>query len=124
MDGDGNVDVIAAHAAGNDVVVLVGDGTGVVSPAQRYAVGADPVSVGIGDLNGDGRLDVMTANHDDNPLSVLLHDGAGGLLDAIPIELVDAPRRLATADFNADGVADWVVTLSEAGRIAIGLSNP
>ena len=64
VDGDGDVDLVAA--SGYDVRVRLGNGLGgFESPpgGQSYAAGNRPISVVLGDFNRDGVLDVATANY-------------------------------------------------------------
>ena len=43
------------------------------SPATNYAVGADPFSVAIGDLNADGKPDLAVTNQSSDNVSILLN---------------------------------------------------
>ena len=61
FNGDGKLDLAVANqcAAGtcglpSTVSILLGDGTGNFTPAPSPAVGYQPMSVAMGDLNGDG----------------------------------------------------------------------
>jgi len=67
INGDGLPDVVAAytHIAGPPphpgfVAVYLQNGAnpGHFLPASTYAVGNDPVSLAVGDLDGDGRADI------------------------------------------------------------------
>ena len=84
LNGDGKPDVVVANdsLAGTVSVLLNTTPTGAttVSFASHadFAVGANPVSVAIGDLNGDGVPDLAVANEGSNTVSVLLNQTAGG----------------------------------------------
>ena len=45
--------------------------------ATNFAVGADPISVAVGDFNGDTILDLAVANSGSNNVSILLGNGTG-----------------------------------------------
>lgn len=127
LNGDGLPDVVAvyAHVAGPPphpgfVGVYLQDGAnpGHFLPPSTYAVGNDPVSVAIADLDGDGRADIVTANAilatngaGDSTVSVLLQDAAhpGHYLAAVSYATGPDPESVAIADLNGDGKPDLAV---------------
>ena len=46
-------------------------------PGAQHAVGPNPTSVALADVNGDGRLDIVTANFTGDNVSVLLGQADG-----------------------------------------------
>jgi hypothetical protein len=79
LDADGKMDVVVAKERsgpgprGDNLSILLGDGTGALSPVVRIApLGVVPASVDVADLDGDGRPD----------LAVTTRDGVTILLDA------------------------------------------
>jgi Ca2+-binding RTX toxin-like protein len=86
LNGDGSLDVVTANAGSNNVSVLLGDGNGGFAPAagSPVAIGSQPSSVALGDLDGNGHLDIVAANSNSNNVSVLLGDGTGGFTAASP----------------------------------------
>ncbi|MEW6278092.1 MAG: FG-GAP-like repeat-containing protein, partial [Candidatus Eremiobacterota bacterium] len=126
FNGDGRIDAATVNATGT-VSVLLGDGAGGLAPAAGspfFAVGAQCVSIAVGDLNGDSRPDVATSNVNGsntvNSVSVLLGDGTGALAPAAgsPIAVGGIrPVAVATADFNGDGRTD-LVTANQNSRDA------
>jgi hypothetical protein len=68
LNADGFLDLVVANSAGNNVSVLLGNGTGafaVVQTAQgapNFSTGNAPDGVVLGDFNQDGRLDIITSN--------------------------------------------------------------
>jgi hypothetical protein len=59
------------------VSVLLGNGNGTFQSAVNFAVGFDPSSVAVADVNGDGRPDLVVANTGSYTVSVLLGNGNG-----------------------------------------------
>ena len=74
--GDFNHDAIpdlaVVEQTQNDVLILLGDGTGHMVLAKRYPVGAGPVVVKVGDFNNDGKDDLAVADFGSSKVSILL----------------------------------------------------
>jgi tetratricopeptide (TPR) repeat protein len=105
------VDLVIANATTNNVTVLLGnnDGTFTEAPGSPYAVGTNPSSVVVADLNGDGNLDFAVTNKGDNSVSFFKGDGTGKFtaFPASPFTLQNnsthsekGPVALATANFK------------------------
>ena len=127
LNGDGLPDVVAVYTyiAGAPphpgfVAVYLQDAAnpGRFLPASTYAVGNDPASVALADLNGDGRPDIVTANAilatsgaGESTVSVLLQDAAnpGHYLPAVSDPTGPDPVAVAIGDLNGDGKPDLAV---------------
>jgi hypothetical protein len=129
MNHDGKLDVVTSGAvissfggigigavAGNDVSVLLGDGTGHFGSGRVYRGEPSMYGLAVGDVNGDGYPDVVTANQDSNSVSVFLNDGNGGFGDpqGEPIGYssgaINAPvSPFLFADVDGNGTQDIVV---------------
>jgi hypothetical protein len=72
VNGDDNVDVVAA--AGDGIVVLLGDGRGDFQPAPGSPVptGKGTWQIAVGDLNGDGKTEVAASNLEADTVSILV----------------------------------------------------
>ena len=115
LNRDGKQDVVTANGYSHDVSVLLGDGTGNLTPAagSPFAVdGLYPNDLVVVDLNGDDKPDIATSNFQSYSASVLLGDGLGGfsLAPDGPFELGYYPFSIATADVNGDGHPDLVTS--------------
>ncbi len=124
FNGDGIPDLaIANRSPNNNVSIRLGNGSGgFTSPSTpQVAVGADPVSIAIGDFNGDGYADFITANQNSNNVSIRFGNGSGGFtLPAVPeIAVGNSPTFVAIADFNRDGIQDLVVNDAGAASSAL-----
>jgi hypothetical protein len=109
LDGDGALDVAAAHDSdtpGQDsVLVYFGNGDGTLDVPIPIGVGSAPEGVAIGRFNGDRRPDIAVASFADNSVSVLYTRRGGGFKHG-PTLSVDSPYHLAAGDFNRDGRTD------------------
>jgi hypothetical protein len=120
VNGDGRPDIVTANAnlGGNTVVntvsVLLGNGDGTFQPPQppqAFAVGSNPNSVAVADVNGDGRPDIVTANNLFNTagtVSVLLGNGDGTFAPQQTFAVGWFPSSVVVADVNGDGRPDIV----------------
>ncbi len=104
-------DLVIVNSTTNNVTVLLGnnDGTFTEAPGSPYAVGTNPSSVVVADLNGDGDLDFAVTNKGDNTISFFKGDGTGKFtaFPASPFTLQNTgtisekgPIALATANFK------------------------
>src|SRR2546426_862453 len=78
--------------------------------ASNFAVGTQPLSVGVGDFNGDGKRDLAIANFSSNSISILLGNGIGGFAPAATFIAGTNPSAVAVGDFNGDAKLDLAVT--------------
>ena len=121
LNGDGRLDVVAAHGAYDDdppalqqlrlVSVLYGRGDGRLGPSHEYEIGQPgdlqgAFSIAMGDVNGDSKLDVVTGNFGAKSVSVLVNDGHGALEPPANYALGRQPSDVALDDLNGDGKLD------------------
>lgn len=119
INGDGNIDIVAAslpEAPG--VVVFGGDGTGGFRPITSVSMSAGAKMIATGDTNSDGLADAVITSwntsillligHKDQPYSVQL-----------PTEGIRNPWGVALADFNNDGNDEVIVADAASSRIHI-----
>jgi hypothetical protein len=125
FNGDGNLDFATANLSGNNVTVLLGNGTGgfTPAPASPAVQGTAPVSMVVGDFNGDYIPDLAIADSGANNVTVLLGDGTGGFKPGpgSPYTVGGIPVSVAVGDFNSDGLPDLVVANS-GGTITVLLN--
>ena len=123
VDGDGDLDLLTANnARGTGTVsVRLNDGAGTFSGSQNVAVGSNPISVAVGDVDNDGDLDLLTANANSSTASVRLNNGTGIFSGGQEVPVVD-PFTIAVGDVDADGDLD-LVTVGRGEQASVRLNN-
>jgi WD40 repeat protein len=116
VDGDGDIDVVAA-VEGEDMIAwyesdglcpLPGFTERVVTDTALGATSAIAV-----DVDADGRMDIIAASHFDDQITLHWNDGPGPVFLPIPVSVArDAPRTVFAADVDGDGDVD-VLSASE-----------
>jgi hypothetical protein len=108
----GIADLAVANKGSNKVTILLGRGDGTFQVAYSYAVGANPISVVVGDFNADGHLDLAVLNNfsPNGTLSILLGNGDGTFQHARSYGVgSNSGTMMAVGDFNSDGHLDIVI---------------
>jgi hypothetical protein len=131
LDRDGDLDLVTANPGGDDVSVLLGDGSGGFAAAIDYPVGNEPLSATIGDFDQDGDLDVATANNISGDVSVLHGNGDGTFAaatafdadaDEEPGSMTD-PVVVVNGDFDGDGLLDLATANDFDTTVSVLLGN-
>ncbi len=83
-------------------------------------MGANPVSIVVGDFNGDGKLDLATANNGSNNVTILIGNGMGGFAatSASPAAGTQ-PQGITAGDFNGDGKLDLAVANNGGNNVTV-----
>jgi hypothetical protein len=124
LNHDGNPDVAVADSNLDQVEVLLGNGAtpgATLQPHIDYAVGSDPHSVAIGDLNNDGTPDLATANCCANSVSVLRGVGNGTFLPRVNYTTGpgSSPYSVAIGDLNNDGTPDLATANTNTDNVSV-----
>ncbi|MEW5774575.1 MAG: FG-GAP-like repeat-containing protein, partial [Thermodesulfobacteriota bacterium] len=121
VDQDGDLDVIAASATGNQIVWYENiDGAGTFGAAQVITTDVlYPQRMVLADLDDDGFLDLVSTSRDDGKIAYYFGNGSG----FGPQQVVEQGVRPASdiagvhaADLDGDGDLDLLATGSEADR--------
>src|SRR5258708_4044743 len=139
LNGDGKLDIATCYSrvAGapphpGTVAIFLQDpaNPGKFLPPATYAVGNDPFSIAVADLNGDGKPDIVTANTmlsatgaGSNSVSVLLQDSShpGQFLPAASYTSSNIINSVAIGDLNGDGRPD--LAIADSAGISVLLNN-
>ncbi|MFB3110456.1 MAG: FG-GAP repeat domain-containing protein, partial [Gemmatimonadales bacterium] len=121
VDRDGHVDLVVSGEG--RVVVLRGRGDGQFDVAASVAAGEDPVDLAAADLDGDGFEDLAVANHATDYVT-LLFGVAGGNFERrshsqFEVGVSPHPHAVRLRDIDNDGHADLLVDDRTAESIRI-----
>ena len=121
VNGDGHLDIVTvtANARSGDVSVLLGVGDGTFQTQSRFAVGSQPESIALGDVDGDGHLDIVTANYGSNDVSVLLGAGDGTFQTQSRLGVGNSPWSIALGDVDGDGHLDIVTANYSSNDVSV-----
>ena len=112
LDGDGDLDVLAAMHGEGRVAWYENDGVGGFGPAQNITTAAASVRcVLAADVDGDGDADVLSASQGDDKVAWYENtDGLGTFGPQLVItSAADGTRSVRAADLDGDGVRDVIV---------------
>ncbi len=76
------------------------------------AVGTNPNSVVVADVNGDGKPDLISVNTGEGTFSVLTNNGRGMFLSSATYKVSGNLTSVVAADVNSDGKLDLICTSS------------
>jgi len=118
FNGDGIPDIVAAQTSNNNVIMLLGNGSGgfTLAPTSPFAVGGNPISIVVADFNGDGIEDLATANSNsnDNSVTVLLGFAAGHTAQTIAF---GTPANVTY------GVAPYTINATASSGLPVSLAS-
>ncbi|HEY1734432.1 MAG TPA: VCBS repeat-containing protein, partial [Acidimicrobiales bacterium] len=124
VNGDGISDLVGFQLS--NIVVLLGNRDGVLTPGSTDTVPFGANNIRVADVTGDGRPDlVLTVPFQDGFVGLLTGNGDGTFGPASLITTPDNVYTLAVGDVNGDGVPDAVIQGSYArgGAIDVFLGN-
>jgi hypothetical protein len=115
VDLDGDLDLVAADIAGNEVRILRGEGDGSFrTAAGPWPAGVQALTVAAGDLDEDGRPDLVACG---TGSSLNAGDGRFPQVSAWPVPSGTRPDAVV-ADFNGDGHLDVATANSAFGPVS------
>jgi hypothetical protein len=114
---DGHPDLAVQNYYGQNVGVLINDGTGNFLAPVNYALSAPYSYQGIAtaDLNGDGNLDLVVPLNNRPAIAILLGNADGTFQAETDLTVGNQPQSVAIADLNGDGKLDLATTIDQVG---------
>ncbi len=126
FDLDNYYDLVAVNENGDEVAVLINDGSGSFADAVTYPVETEPTDVAVADLDGDELPDLAVVNRASDTVSILINDGDGTFAPATNIPTGgDAPLAVTVEDYNRDGAPDLAISheLFTGGNLGVLLNR-
>jgi len=109
-DADGILDLFVGAYNSKEIILLLGDGKGGLTFAQRINCGGSPWMVATGDVDGDGHVDVVAADAFEARAAVLRGDGKGALQPVEFYSVGNFPLAIDLGDLNGDGDLDLITS--------------
>ena len=122
IDGDGDLDLLAAN--GSTVSISLNNGSGTFTSSTAAAVGAGAYGLAVGDLDGDGDLDLVTASNTTASLSVRMNNGTGSFSGSQQVAITDRSFGVVLGDVDGDGDLDLLAAnFNAVGTVAVRLND-
>ena len=119
LDADGDIDLVVV--SGTQVIPLLNDGLGGMSPGMSLGVSL-AIDVALGDFDGDGHLDVAVLGLD--RFWIGWGTGTGQFAVGSAVVVGGAANGFLARDLNGDGLADVAVTRRDLGDVALFEARP
>lgn len=116
LDGDGDLDALAANWPNAPNIVWLNNGNGSFSAGQNIG-SKDSEGVVLGDLDGDGDLDAVFSNRSNQPNDVWMNDGTGTFTDSGQNLGNSSSLDLAIGDLDGDGDLDVFVVNNGGNKV-------
>ena len=125
VDGDNNLDIVAAKRNQNGFFIVYGDGNGNFTNTVDYPSNSELESLVVGDLNGDGRKDLVAANDNENRIVSLLNTDNRTFSDEIEqnygFNIYNPTFQLE--DLDSDDRLDLIALVNNSPFILLGKGN-
>ncbi|GAB4021308.1 beta strand repeat-containing protein [Spirosoma koreense] len=129
VDGDGDLDLLAANFYGASVSVRLNNGSGIFTAPTLNpdpGVGSRPYSVALGDVDGDRDLDMLVTHLYSDNVSVRLNNGSGNFTPPATnaeVGVGELPQSLAVGDVDGDGDLDFLTANAGSNTVSVRLNN-
>ena len=124
LDGDGDLDLVAAYETDSEIVVYLNDGGGASWTSNTISIGT-PYGMDLGDYDHDGDLDITSGSASgDHGLWVHQNDGTGASWTLINLVVSSFTGGDAMfADVDANGTLDVVNADTDGTNLVFGMDH-
>jgi len=124
FNGDGFLDLAVVDQRFNEVIIMLGNGTGTFTDFGIHKVGHLPNYIVATDVNNDGNVDLITTNFGADNVSVLIGNGAGGFAPATQFSTGGGgPFAVDARDINGDSNVDLVIVNRNSFQMTVLFGN-
>ncbi|CAF1313567.1 unnamed protein product [Rotaria sordida] len=110
INNDGEIDIVVANAAANNIGILLGHGNLTFDTIITYSTGnnSKPQSLAVGDFDNDGQIDIAVANFLTSNISIFLGYQNGNFTIQVSYSTgyQSWPHSITVGDFNRDNRLD------------------
>jgi alpha-tubulin suppressor-like RCC1 family protein len=121
VDGDDDVDFVAANVGDESITVVLGNGDGTLQPHATHPTTSGAKHVALGDIDEDGDLDLLVADYLSSDLSIHLGNGDGTFAARSTLPMGGESQWVSVGDVDDDLHLDLAVAVD--GNVAILLGN-
>lgn len=107
---DGRPDLACVDSSGDNVHVLINNGSGGFLPVASYPAQNSPRKIISGDFDGDSIKDLAALNFGSNSISVFMNAGNGTFIAAVNYVIGANVTAFTTADLNGDTLPELICT--------------
>lgn len=121
FDGAGNLDLVVADPANDEIMVFIGNGDGTFNAGLSFTTGAgsDPQQLVLVDLDRNGSMDLVAANSGTANVACLVNDGTGDFSGVAFVAAGSGPIDVDVADFDRNGILDLAVLNQTASTVTL-----
>lgn len=129
IDNDGKSDIITTNLNSNSVSILRNTSSnGIPSLAAKIdlAVGTQPYSLAVGDLDNDGKFEIITAAASSNTISIWQNNTTNSTLEfntRSEFRTGSTPKSVSVGDLDGDGKLDIAVANSTSNSVSVFLNT-
>jgi parallel beta-helix repeat protein len=125
LDGDGDIDLVCTDGwgTGNNVHVMLNNGSGSFAGPFNYSAGSWARGVAVRDVDNDGYQDIVVADAGNNDVTVLYNRGDGTFPRLAGFPAGSSADGVVVQDLNDDGWADIATANPGGGDVSVLLNT-
>lgn len=123
IDGDGDLDLIAANVYSKFITIYANDGAGTFTFNQNIPTDSGQWCAMAADYDNDGDIDIAATLPYKDTLLAYFNNGTGVFTNPIKYRVGDFCREAIAADLNNDGFQDIITVNAWSDNISVLINN-